>query len=127
MATATDEYGKGFERWSLQAWLDYLMVKIMMGRVGDVIPKTYMPILRLVSEDVDKVDDAYQQICALREPVRLLESPRDKWRKMYSCPRSRSRRERAPLPTRSFTPQTRSLPHSHASPPAGWRAPWPGG
>ncbi|MBW2697709.1 MAG: hypothetical protein JRE70_14615 [Deltaproteobacteria bacterium] len=85
MATATDEYGKGFERWSLQAWLDYLMVKIMMGRVGDVIPKTYMPILRLVSEDVDKVDDAYQQICALREPVRLLESPRDKWRKTYGA------------------------------------------
>ena len=46
-----EEFGTGLQCWNLQAWIDFAMVKIMMGRVGDVIPKTYMPILRLVCDD----------------------------------------------------------------------------
>jgi hypothetical protein len=52
MAEGPDEFGTGWQRWNLQAWLDYVLIKIMFGRVGDVIPKTYVPILRLVCEDV---------------------------------------------------------------------------
>ena len=60
------------------------MVKILMGRVSDVIPKTYMPILRLVCDDPDKADADYAaDVVTLREPVRLLDSPREKWRKLY--------------------------------------------
>jgi hypothetical protein len=83
VATKTDEFGTGFERWNLQAWLDYVMVKILMSRVSDVVPKTYVPILRLVADDVGKVDEAYRQVVSMREPIRLFDSPRERWRKMY--------------------------------------------
>jgi hypothetical protein len=78
-----DEFGTGWQRWNLQAWLDFVMVKILTGRVCDVIPKTYMPILRLVCDDPAKADADYARVVALRERVRLLDSPREKWRKMY--------------------------------------------
>jgi len=79
------EFGSGWSKWNPQAWMDFIVVKIMMGRVRDVIPKTYVPILRLVSDDSGKVDDAYAQVLALREPIHLLDSPRDKWRKLYGA------------------------------------------
>ncbi len=83
MAANTDEFGTGWQKWNPQAWVDFVTIKLMMSRVGDVIPKTYVPILRLVSEDAGKVDDGYHQVVSLREPIRLFDSPRDKWRKMY--------------------------------------------
>ena len=83
MAANTDEFGTGWQKWNPQAWVDFLTIKLMMTKIGDVIPKTYVPILRLVAEDVGKVDDDYQRIVSLREPVRFFDSPRDKWRKMY--------------------------------------------
>ncbi len=83
MAPPTDEFGTGWQQWNPQAWVDFITIKLMMSKVGDVIPKTYVPILRLVSEDVGKVDDGYAQILALREPIRFFDSPREKWRKIY--------------------------------------------
>jgi hypothetical protein len=80
-----DEFGTGWKKWNPQAWVDFIMIKIMMGRVGDVIPKTYVPILRLVSEDVGKVDSEYAQVLAMRERIGWLDSPRDRWRKMYGA------------------------------------------
>ncbi len=80
-----DEFGTGLERWNLQAWMDFVVMKVMMSKVGDVIPKTYVPILRLVAEDADAVDAAYRAVVAKREPIRWLDSPRDKWRKMYGA------------------------------------------
>jgi hypothetical protein len=83
MSEGPDEFGTGWQRWNLQAWLDYVLIKIMFGRVGDVIPKTYVPILRLVCEDVGKVDEDYRRVVSLREPIRLFDSPRERWRKIY--------------------------------------------
>ena len=83
MIAESSEFGSGWQKWNSQAWYDYIVVKLMMSKVGYVIPKTYVPILRLVSEDVGKVDDGYAQVVALREPVRLFDSPREKWRKIY--------------------------------------------
>jgi hypothetical protein len=77
------EFGTGWQKWNLQAWFDFVMIRLMMSRVGDLIPKTYVPILRLVAEDAGKVDDAYEQVLALREPIHLFDSPRDKWRILY--------------------------------------------
>jgi hypothetical protein len=85
MAQNADEFGTGWQRWNLQAWLDWVLVKIMMKRVGDVIPKTYVPILRLVAEDAGKVDDDYRMVLSLREPIRLFDSPRERWRKTYGA------------------------------------------
>jgi len=81
-ALGTD-FGTPWQHWNLQAWFDFVIMKMMTSNVGNVIPMTYMPILRLVAEDADEVDAAYEAIVAQREPVRLFDSPRDKWRKMY--------------------------------------------
>jgi hypothetical protein len=83
MATNIDEFGTGWKKWNPQAWMDFIMVRTMMGRVADVIPKTYVPILRLVSEDAGKVDEAYRQVVSMREPMHWYASPRDKWRILY--------------------------------------------
>ncbi len=84
MATqAALEYGTGWKQWNPQAFLDWLLASIVMSRVEDVIPKTYLPILRLVAEDAAKVDDDYRRVVSLREPLRLLDSPRERWRKRY--------------------------------------------
>jgi hypothetical protein len=80
-----EEFGSGWSKWNPQAWLDFIVVKIMLRRVADVIPRTYVPILRLVSENADEVDDSYARVLARREPIRLLDSPRDKWRKSYGA------------------------------------------
>jgi hypothetical protein len=83
MAAETDEFGSGWQQWNLQAWFDYTMIKLMMSRISDVIPKTYVPILRLVAEDAGKVDDGYRQVVSLRTPTRFFDSPRERWRKIY--------------------------------------------
>lgn len=82
-ALVAEEFGAGLQHWSLQAWLDFAMAKILVRRVSDVIPKTYMPILRLVSDDPAKADADYAAVLALREPVGFFDSPREKWRKIY--------------------------------------------
>ncbi len=83
MTATTDEFGTGWQKWNPQAWVDFVAIKLMMSNIGDVIPRTYVPILRLVSEDAGKVDDGYGQVLSLREPIRFFDSPRDKWRIMY--------------------------------------------
>ncbi len=83
MSASVDEFGTGWQKWNPQAWVDFLTVKIMLMKGGDVIPKTYMPILRLVSEDANKADEGYCQLLSARERVNFFDSPRDKWRKMY--------------------------------------------
>jgi len=86
LARVTDpraEFGAGWQQWNPQAFLDWLIVTLVMSRLEDVIPKTYIPILRLVSEDPARVDEAYHAVLALREPVRPLDSPRERWRKRY--------------------------------------------
>jgi hypothetical protein len=85
MTAIADEFGTGWKKWNPQAWVDFFVIKLMMKNVGDVIPRTYVPILRLVSEDAGKVDDGYYQVISLREPVRFFDSPRDKWRKIYGA------------------------------------------
>jgi len=79
----TAEFGTGWKQWNPQAFLDWLLVSIVMSRIEDVIPKTYVPILRLVAEDAAAVDDDYRSLVAVHQPVRLLDSPRERWRKRY--------------------------------------------
>jgi len=43
MTTTVDldqEFGSGWSKWNPQAWMDFIVVKVMMGRVGPVIPRT---------------------------------------------------------------------------------------
>ena len=41
-----DEYGAGLERWNLQAWVDFIAVKLMMARIGPVRMGSSTALLR---------------------------------------------------------------------------------
>jgi hypothetical protein len=79
------EYGRGWAQWNPQALLDWLICSFVMGRLEDVIPKTYLPILRLASGGAAGVDEAYAAVLAQREAVRPFDSPRERWRKRYGA------------------------------------------
>jgi hypothetical protein len=79
------EYGTGWAQWNPQAVLDWLVCSFVMGRLEDVIPKTYVPILRLASGGAAGVDAAYAAVRSQREPVRRFDSPRERWRKRYGA------------------------------------------
>ena len=75
---------KGFwAHYGPQAIYDFLMVRFMLKRIQAIVPMTYVPILRLLSEDPKKVNEGYRRVLARREPVRLFDSPRTRWRKRY--------------------------------------------
>jgi len=79
------EYGSGWAQWNPQALFDWLVCAFVMGRLEDVIPKTYVPILRLASGDAVAVDAAYAAVRSQREPVLRFDSPRERWRKRYGA------------------------------------------
>jgi len=69
--------------WGPQAWIDMWMSKSMLvDKAMPIVTHTLLPILRL-SADPAQIDRDYQVIKSRREPVRWLESPREKWRKRY--------------------------------------------
>ncbi len=72
-----------YYNWGPQAWIDMWMSNAMLVKKAmPIISHTFVPILRL-SGDPAQVDREYSQIRARRETVRLLDSPREKWRKRY--------------------------------------------
>jgi hypothetical protein len=79
------EYGTGWRQWNPQAWLDWAICSFVMGRLEDVIPKTYVPILQLASGDPDAVEADYAAVVARRDPVARWDSPRERWRKRYGA------------------------------------------
>lgn len=69
--------------WGPQAWIDMVMSKRMLvDRAGPLVPYTFLPILRM-SDDPATIDRAWADIRARRERIRLLDSPRERWRKRY--------------------------------------------
>ncbi len=72
-----------YTNWGPQAWIDMWMSNSMLVKKGmNIISHTYLPILRL-SGDPEQINRDYQVIRAHREKVKLLDSPREKWRKRY--------------------------------------------
>ena len=75
--------GGVFYHWGPQAWIDMVMSKRMLvDRAGPLVPYTFLPILRL-SGDPEQIDRDWEEIKGRREKVRLLDSPRERWRKRY--------------------------------------------
>ncbi len=72
-----------YYRWGPQAWIDMWMSNAMLVKKAmPIISHTFVPILRL-SGDPAQVDRDYTEIKSRREQIRLLDSPREKWRKRY--------------------------------------------
>ena len=73
------EYGTGWAQWNPQAVLDWLVAGFVLGRLEDVVPKTYVPILRLVSRTADNLrhvqalHETFPHVAATaRQAVRLI-------------------------------------------------------
>jgi len=82
LATATAPRGF-YYNWGPQAWIDMWMSNAMLVKKAmPIISHTFVPILRL-SGDPAQVDRGYDEIRSRREPVKLFDSPREKWRKRY--------------------------------------------
>ena len=72
-----------YYNWGPQAWIDMWMSNSMLVKKAmPIISHTFVPILRL-SGDKTQIDRDYQEIKSRRESIRLLDSPREKWRKRY--------------------------------------------
>jgi len=71
------------EQWGLQAIWDAWAVRGIVSGMESMVPLTLMPVLRLVSGDPEGMDRAYGRVLAQREPLRLFDSPRERWRKGY--------------------------------------------
>ena len=70
-------------QWGPQAWIDMVMSKRMIvDRAGPLVTYTFLPILRMTA-DAGEIDAGWAEVRARREKVRLLDSPRERWRKRY--------------------------------------------
>jgi hypothetical protein len=66
-----------------QAWIDMVMSYFMIVRQAwPLVSYTFLPILRMTT-DPERVDREYAEIRSRREKIRLLDSPRERWRKQY--------------------------------------------
>lgn len=71
------------EAYGFQAWWDLIALNSMMKHVEHVVPYTFVPALKLLT-DRDDVDQAFDRMKAQRESISFWDSPREKWRKKYS-------------------------------------------
>ena len=72
-----------FWNWGPQAWIDMFMTNRMIVRqAGPLVPYTFLPILRMTT-DRERIDREWAEMRSRRETVRLLDSPRERWRKHY--------------------------------------------
>jgi hypothetical protein len=67
-----------------QALIDMVMSKRMIAdRGGPMIQFTFVPMIRIASDDPEEIDRGYAEIMSRREKIRLWDSPRERWRKNY--------------------------------------------
>ncbi len=72
-----------FRHWGFQAWMDLILGKLALSRLSPLVPHTFIPIIKLCSNNRKEVEAAYKIIQEYREPISFFESPREKWRKYY--------------------------------------------
>jgi hypothetical protein len=70
------------EHWGVQAWYDWLAYKYLLRSIDNLIPHTYVPALRLLT-DWESAQRAYETVLAQDEKISFWDSPREKWRKRY--------------------------------------------
>ena len=75
---------KGFwGNWGFQAFVDLILGKLAMKTLAPLVPHTFVPIIKLCSDDRNAVAAAYKTVLDQKEPIRFFESPAEKWRKTY--------------------------------------------
>ena len=72
-----------YQHWGHQAILTYLMGKAAIKKVYPIVTHTFLPILKLCSDNRKNVEDAFRKIQELNEKIRFFDSPYERYRKLY--------------------------------------------
>jgi len=72
-----------FGSWGWQAMVDLILGRLALRKLSPLVPHTLVPIIKLCSGNREEVEAAYRTVMGYREPVRFLDSPAEKWRKLY--------------------------------------------
>lgn len=68
---------------ALGALRDDLIMRSMLGKVGDIPEEVLLPVLRMVSDDRSGVDAGWSALTVHRARGAALESPRRSWQRRY--------------------------------------------
>jgi len=71
------------EQYGMKAWWAAFVIHSEMKHMGGLIEETYLPILRLMYEDPERVQRDWEAVKAERNAVRRLDSPYARWKKTY--------------------------------------------
>jgi len=67
-----------------RAVLDMTLIHALVVRhAGQIVPRTFLPMMRIATPFPEEVDRAYAQLLRSNETLRWSDSPRERWRKMY--------------------------------------------
>ena len=72
-----------YHNWGHQAIFTYLMGKVAIKRVYPIVVHTFIPILKLCSDNRKDVENAFKKIRELNEKISFFDSPYEKYRKIY--------------------------------------------
>jgi hypothetical protein len=72
-----------YYKWGHKAILTYLVGKAAIKRCHPIVAHTFLPVLKLCSDNRKDVEDAFQEIQKLNERTRFFDSPYEKYRKVY--------------------------------------------
>ncbi len=72
-----------YSNWGHRAFFNYLLGKAAVKRLYPLVPHTFVPIIKLCSDNKEDVDAAYKRIKEMHEKGKFFESPREKYRKIY--------------------------------------------
>lgn len=71
------------EQYGLKAWWASFVIRSEMKHMGGLIEETYLPILRLMYEDPERVERDWAEVKAKRNGITRLDSPNARWKKTY--------------------------------------------
>ncbi len=72
-----------YYNWGHKAILSYLMGKAAIKSVYPLVAHTFVPILKLCSDNKKDVENAFMKIQGLNEKIKFFDSPYEKYRKIY--------------------------------------------
>ncbi len=72
-----------WQQWGPQAFLNWLILKFLFSEMGSLIDETYLPILRLLVDDKDKLREDFQALRDSRVKLPFYASPHQRWWVLY--------------------------------------------
>jgi hypothetical protein len=67
------------KHWGLQAFLNWIILRFMFSEMERMIEETFMPLLRLLVDDKDKLLSDYQSLVDTRTKLPFSASPHQRW------------------------------------------------